>query len=215
MATMPDTSSYFGTDTSSSVWASWNDGTATSTTDTCWNYWIQNGAGTSSTSANVWAIWNADVSTVTVVRTNIVNNYSQPVPCRVASPEEIEAERERIRVLREVNERLLNEQREKEAIAVKRAEDLLHSYLDEANSERYRKERYIEVWSQSGRRFRIRAGRAHNIHELSLEGTAIREFCIHVRDNVPNPDNVLAQKLMIEHREADFLQIANMKQLVA
>jgi len=86
---------------------------------------------------------------------------------------------------------------------------LLLSHLDKASKKIFRRHRHIDVWSQSGRRFRIKEGRENNIFELNADGKAIRKYCIHIQDDVPNCDNVLAQKLMLECREADFLKIAN------
>lgn len=172
---------------STTTWVSWND-TSTSTE--------------TSSSADVWYAWVNETTSTTSVTLSI--------PPRIELTAEERAEQERLALERE---RRRLEAQQKEDAAIEKARQLLLEQLDEPNRERLHRERQIHVWSKSGKTFKIKCGRQHNIFELDSQGKEIREYCIHIRDAVPNFDNMLAQKLMIENREDDFLKIANVRQL--
>jgi len=182
------------------IWARWYDGrsdsTSTASTDDYWDMWNGGTDSTVSTAttSSCWGRWSIEV-----------------VERREQTEAEQEAEREQQRRFEEERKR----RKAQECITEKKAEVLLLSYLNPADKKIFRRHRHIDVWSQSGRRFRIKEGRQHNIYELDDRGKALREYCIHVKDDVPNCDNVLAQKFMLECREADFLRIANSRAVPA
>jgi hypothetical protein len=98
---------------------------------------------------------------------------------------------------------------EKLAAANGRAETLLLEHLTEDQERPWREERAIFVTGQSGKRYKIKEGRFHNLYELDGDGKPITELCVHVEANCPDADNVLAQKFALECNEAVLLQRAN------
>ena len=59
------------------------------------------------------------------------------------------------------------------------------------------------------KRYRIHKGRTGNIQLLDGQDKVIKCFCIHPREQCPLDDNVLAQKLLLETNEEEFLRVAN------
>jgi hypothetical protein len=108
-------------------------------------------------------------------------------------------------------DQLASAEREAKRQAAKaKAEQLLVEHLTEEQEQAWKENRAIFVTAKSGRRFKIREGRAGTIEEINAEGKAIRSFCVHVEPhNVPDADNVLAQKLALEHNEEALLRMAN------
>ena len=106
--------------------------------------------------------------------------------------------------------RLAAEQKRKKDEAIQRANDLLMMHLDEKQRRDWRLRQQFYVRSQSGKRFRIRNLGSMNIDEMD-EGDRVRaNHCI-VAPGVPLPDQLLAQKLMLEHNEAEFMRVANLR----
>lgn len=68
---------------------------------------------------------------------------------------------------------------------------------------------FLVVGSRTQRTYEISMGREHNVYLLNNEGRRTWRYCAHVVDRVPNADNVLAQKFMIECNEQMFLKLAN------
>lgn len=174
--------------TSTDVWESWNDTTTSTTTYS---------------SGSIWYTWCSDSTAMAEAVT--ISSY----PIHEPSEEEL-AERAREA---EERDKARQEQQRQQEIALEKSKQLLLDSLDEPNQERLHRDRQIHVWSKSGKSFRIKCGRQHNIFEMDAEGKDIREYCIHVKDVVPNFDNMLAQKLMLESYEEEFLRVANVRQL--
>lgn len=99
--------------------------------------------------------------------------------------------------------------------ASERAEMLLLEHLSEQQRAEWRENGYFTVVGGSGRRYRIKRGRQHNIDELDSNGRRIANLCGHVGDAVPDEDNVLIQKLMLETDEEQFRRIANISRVAA
>jgi hypothetical protein len=89
--------------------------------------------------------------------------------------------------------------------AAERAERLLEACLTSGQREQLQKNGWFVVYSKSGRAYQIRRGRARNVVEVNTR----RTYCCHPVDNVPDADTMLAQKLMIESQEDEFLRTAN------
>jgi hypothetical protein len=205
--------SCYGTSISDNVWTTWAGSTdsttcyGNTTTDAAWRYWVDD--GTSSTTSvtitdadcyTVWSHWE-------VIQRGVVEHvYKEPTPEQKAAQEAAAEERRRRQA----------EKEERDRLAAQKADELLESLLTEEAIRVYRKHRYIEAWSKSGRRFKIKHGRAHNIIELDKAGKEVRKFCVHVTPHdIPNTDNMLAQKLLIEHQEDVFHKLANVTELQA
>lgn len=67
---------------------------------------------------------------------------------------------------------------------------------------------FLVTGSRTGRVYEVEFGRAGNVYQV-MDGRRVRCFCMHVIDNLPTADNVLAQKLMLECDEMRFLRMAN------
>jgi hypothetical protein len=92
--------------------------------------------------------------------------------------------------------------------ARKVAEQLLLSILTRSEREEYRANKSVTVLS-GGSRYRVRMGRAGNIDRLTDDGKVVERLCCHIRDNVPDADNVAAQILYLKHNPTEFLALAN------
>lgn len=108
-------------------------------------------------------------------------------------------------------------------LAARKAEQLLLEHLSASQREEWQTDRAFTVLTADGKRaYRIAYGLAGNVRlvkadepPLSRRGNPLpvgARFCMHVYHpdgQVPNEDNVLAQKLLIESNEAHFLELAN------
>jgi hypothetical protein len=87
--------------------------------------------------------------------------------------------------------------------ARRRAEALLWSWLSPAQCRQYRRRRWFEVATASGRRYRIlRDG----VVRLGPRGSG---YCIEATSPVPVADEMLANKLLLETDERRFLATAH------
>jgi hypothetical protein len=119
-------------------------------------------------------------------------------------------ERQELRRARAEQTRILRD------AADKRAERLLLQFLNPDQEVQYRKDRYFEVLSKDGtRRYRIRRGWAGNVTVIDLKGREVEKLCIHPDISVPQEDNLLAQKLLLEADEEEFRRTANITRLIA
>jgi hypothetical protein len=80
-----------------------------------------------------------------------------------------------------------------------RAEALLWAWLSPAQRKQYRRKRWFEVTTASGRRYRILRG---GVVRLDPRGSA---YCIEATSPVPVADEMLANKLLLETDERRFL----------
>jgi hypothetical protein len=105
------------------------------------------------------------------------------------------------------NERLKREVQRKAAAA--RAEKLLFTILTPAQVRSYSDDNYFDI-PVNERTYRLRKGRSMNV-ELIEAGKAKIKFCAHPDNahDVPIPDVMLSQLLMLQANEAEFLRIAN------
>jgi len=188
--------------TVTSSWSAWNvdwsyysTGTATTTADYTWGGW-NGGTGTSITTDTVWYQWS--------------NGFVEPVEIPEAqrlTREQVEAKAAEIRA---EAERLRKEAEEADA----RAEELLKQHLDEPQAAEYNKDKTFTVISKDGqRKYKIQKGWSHNVVRIDDNGRPVQSFCAHPSWSVPEHDNMLAQKLMLETAEEAFLAIANKRQI--
>jgi len=107
-------------------------------------------------------------------------------------------------------------ERAREVEARVRAEALLRDCLTAEQAAQLLHADAFELLTASGRRYRVRRGRAGNVERLELTGHPTRRYCLHPADAaVPEADVMLAQKLLLESDEDAFLRIANELRLVA
>jgi hypothetical protein len=95
-------------------------------------------------------------------------------------------------------------------LAHERAEQLLLSHLKPEQREQYLKTKTFEVIAKdSKRRYRVNYGYAGNVVLLSPDGTVLKTYCCHAKEDFPTPDHMLIQKFQLEHAEEAFLRVAN------
>jgi len=174
-------------------------GDYTGTTTATWVSWTQTTTSATSNNYDVWPAWSSTTGTSYTTNYTVVNSappaYEPPTPEQQARWKE---QRER-------------EEREA-AEARARAKALLAAHLSSEQIASLAAQRYFEVVSQRGRRYRIRHGHAGNVTRLDGEREVAR-YCIHPTLDVPDEDAMLAQKLMLEACEDHFERIANVTQL--
>lgn len=179
------------------TWATWcTTDSTTSGTDT-WNLWcdsIDSGTCSATTAtSNIWYGWNGDY-------------YQQYIP--EPTEEELQA-REQARL--EAEERIRQQQAEREA-ATQRSLKLLEEILEQEQKEQLKQDDSIIVKTKK-RQYLIKRGWAGNIYELDDCGKPIARLCVHPRVQVPEYDNMVAQKLMLETNEDLLRQTANITML--
>lgn len=151
-----------------------------------WNIFVSGTDNASVTaSGTVWVSWNSGTSTAPYT-TFAPDPWPPPLPD------------------------IYEEEAREHADAERRAEALLLEHLTPEQRETWDREQYIPVVSHDGaRHYRIFRGRARNIRLVDADGKEILTYCAHPVEKVPVADCLLAQKLMLEMAEHEFLRIAN------
>ncbi len=193
--------------TNGSTWTTWvtyssiSDSLTSVTVGDTWNDWVTT-AGTAATSVT-WNTWITDNSSL-YVGNNGVAIYKAPE----LTPEQIEAKQvESERLKRE------SEERQREWLnSQERARRLLAGFLDRRQKQDLKQKGCFEVKSKSGKQFRLRPGRIP--YEVDSKGKEIASYCIHSRHRVPEHDELLMWKLMLEADEDEFYRVANERSLV-
>jgi hypothetical protein len=185
-----------------SDWTSWNSAYADSTTssgDITWCAWNSiTVSATTNATIEVWQGW--------------VDAQGQQHWQRSTPAPETEEQRQAREARAAERQAELQRQAEERQAAEARAEELLVAHLKPAQKKSYREGRYFEVLTgdrRRTRRYRVKHGWAGNVEELDEQGRPVARYCIHPRDTVPIPDNLLAQKFLLETNEQEFLRIAN------
>jgi len=101
------------------------------------------------------------------------------------------------------------EREAKRKAASMRAEHLLFTILTPTQVKQYTDEDFIELIIK-GRTYRVRKGYSRNI-DLIEAGKPVARYCAHPKNayDTPIPDSMLAQILMLQTNEAEFLKVAN------
>lgn len=183
---------------------------------------LNNPLSASTTDANI-TFGNSGTLTIVGSATNIVTGdntswigWNQAIPPHVLRRMDPE-ERRRIEEAQRRWEQERLEREEQRRVASEKAERLLVSALSEQQRREYLEHGHFHVRSPAGRLYRITKGWSGNVklvpHEQAERGEFIESLCIHPKMWVPNCDNMLAQKLMIEAAEDDFRRIANIADL--
>lgn len=92
--------------------------------------------------------------------------------------------------------------------ASERALDLLVRCLTPAQRAEFARSSTFKVRGQSGQQYRITYATTSNVEVLGPSGTVCRRLCALPVGDLPIPAVMLAQKLMLETRESEFLRIA-------
>jgi hypothetical protein len=201
------------------VYRGWVTGTSTSATtiDLLWP-----DIGTSST-----ATWTATGTTAAANAVWTSNSWLMPTHTQVRwTPQVIERTPEQIAEVAAKAELARQERVRDEAkkkiftdAAKVRARNLLMQMLN-ADQKKELEEKnlfHLTVHSRDGsmKVYRIEYGYAGNVKLLGNDGQPVKRYCIHADYRLPYEDQMLAQKMLLEANEPEFLRIANMTQLRA
>ena len=184
-----------------STWQTWNYdmGTASGTDMTCtWRVWVGTDTGTAAATTTTDATWTTWVT----INDGVATPY-QYKPIALTADQQAEQERRR-EVARIADE---ERQREQEA-AVASAEELLLEHLNGEQRAEYLRDNCFRV-IVGQKTYRVRRGQAGNVDLLDDDGRPHTKYCIHPPEMVPDQDNILAQKFLLENGEPAFLRIAN------
>lgn len=209
------------------IWQVWND------IYTCTLNVTATAATTNTTAitASTWGAWNVqfvegmenriisatntlvgepiNVSTAGTMNTMIWTAWNeQLIDMRNATEEQV---REANRRTEEYRARQVLVEAER-ASAKDRAERLLREHLTPKQREELQQKGHftLELLSKGQRKlYRIERGRSRNVKQVDDSGRVIKTLCAHPIAAVPDADTMLAQKLMLEGSEDEFLRIAN------
>jgi hypothetical protein len=134
------------------------------------------------------------------------------VLCALRQP----AQRDDIALPESHGARMREEHQQARASAQARALELLRSHLDQGQREEFDRSRSFVAVAPSGRRYRIRAATTFNVCDEGQRD----EYCMQFRSDpdcrgIPVEDLMLAQKLLLECDESQFLRIANTRSITA
>lgn len=193
----------------------------TATGSTIWPAWVQNSiACTTSTihvpsvivgNQQVWYSWNSNTTSSTAVvypATIVYSNWATQQALVQETREQKEAGESRRRWNWFWQELVAVFQRAEKDRAKVKAKKLLIEHLSTAQRDEYEKTGSFVV-TVEGTRYRIDTGRSGNVKEYDQAGKLIYSYCIHPREDVPDEDTMLAQKLLLETDTPAFKRIAN------
>lgn len=215
------------------TWAYWNDDAnnklivtdATSTAANTWDSWsftVDSGTATATTNDLTWTEWNTGTNAVRVhtsdgswsewLRQHTNANHYREIanpPFIPYYPEETEEQKAQ-RVIREQQQELKRKDEElRRQKARLEALSLLDSILDDIQRETFAQEDWFLVIGKSGKIYRLRRGRVGNIDLISPEGKLLKTFCVHPTPMLPNGDDLVAQKLHLEHDDDALIRRSN------
>jgi len=189
------------------VWTAWlgyDFGTSTSTTTTPLLY----ASGTTTASNLVWASagWQNPSHQHAMVRH----------AAQAATPEQLaatEARRAQLAIEAAAAKAKQAERDAFRAASKQRARNLLSNFLTPAQKAMLSTKNFFEVTVHGkdgvDRRYRVEQGYAGNVKLLDAAGNPVKRFCIHGDSRIPEEDNMLMQKMLLEANEEDFVKIAN------
>lgn len=175
--------------------------------------WTGSTAGTCSISGLVWYVWNTATNAAstsiawptwceTMMSSTSTSGVIDGTPYRESAKE------------REAREKRQRKEAEEHKVAEEKATQLLREHLDEEQRKEHAERKRFFVVSQSGERYEVDCQkRQHNVYRVDAAGKRLIEYCIYQKGELPLPDNALAQKLLLEHNEREFVRIANARQL--
>lgn len=207
-------------------------GTTVTINDIAWSAWITGSSTTSTGFIDPWPIWNQtpSVTSITIdpwitwndsITITGTNRFTQAIRqgverVRALNPELEAAHRRQREADQRVYETRMRQKQAERKAADERAEKLLMSILSSAQRAQYQAERRFTVHLPNGHHYMIRRGRHGNIERIDERGNRLENLCVHVAPHeIPDCDNMAAQKLMIECNEDELRKIANITQYAA
>lgn len=190
-------------DGTTAAWVNWvTPSTATTTATDVWTVWADATTTTATTNSTTWVTW------VTTTGTGSAE-YVRRVPLPPPTPQELEARRQAAEAARIEAQRYAAEAERKRRAAKRRATVILMRNLTPEQRESYKLHKMFEVLARSGQRYRINRGRVANVDVLDEKGKVKHRLCAHPDVFCPDEDTMLAQKLMLENLEQEFVRTAN------
>lgn len=179
-----------------------------------WSRWVSTTTTTTCTSSVTWDAWNTSTA---VTQTQATATWYTWCTIETAIFGAYEADRHtidieeqrRINIMQAEHMARMEENTRKRDEAEARAEKLLLENLSLQQRLDYEKHRYFVVHGRNKTRYRIRRGRSGNVDVVTKSGHIEHRLCAHPNEYVPDCDTMLAQKLMLEFDEANFLRVAN------
>jgi hypothetical protein len=186
-----------------------NSTVATTSLGEIWSTWNDHLGSTISaiTTQGIWMQWNSLAIATLDIGTGFRRYQVAPPPPPPTAEQQLMWDWDD--ALREDRTRT---QEKAHAIAWNKAAALLASVLDPIQKADFQKEKLFYMKSSSGRLYKIKTGKIHNIIMVDpVSKEELLELCLTTEshDTYPSPDVMLAQKLMLETREADALKLAN------
>jgi hypothetical protein len=182
--------SYYGSATSMAASTNHFSSSATAFSNgLVWTNWVSVTNSASTTADSLWLAWNYQGTS---------NTPTIAVPRRTAA--EIEAEKQR-----------WAEQKRKADEAAQRADALLREHLSKEQEQSLDRNGRFRVRGSKGGIFDICRGNVIELdpHEPDGRARRIASVCIHARTAVPESDNMLAKKFLLETDEDAFRRIGN------
>lgn len=182
--------------TSSTLINTWQDATG---------MWTQLSTTAANTSM-VWLNWAEAFQNGTPI---YQLDYNQSAPIRDArTPEQIEEARVARAEMARRNEEARKASAERRKAVEDKARELLVSILDDVQRQEFEQDGFFHVHTRDGERtYRL----GTRVHPMRVKGEDGRRFsyCIHPLEHFPADDTVAALKLLLDHDEDAFLEIAN------
>jgi hypothetical protein len=182
------------------TWTTWTGGDPTACTTTL-GEWAAIMPITRSTTMT-WGEWGGEWR---MVQPNTGLTWQEPhrYPLPVETAAEIAAREEKAR-----------QEAARKARAEQQAENLLLELLTPEQRAGYRDAKKFHVIAQSGKRYEVDCRkRMHNVFEVNPAGKRVEEHCIYQRGDLPLPDNIAAQVLLLTADEEEFRRIANQRRV--
>jgi hypothetical protein len=182
--------SYYGSATSMAASTTYFPSATAVTNGLVWTNWVSVTNSASTTADSLWQAWNYQGTA----------NYPTTISVPRRTAAEVEAEKQR-----------WADQKRKMEEAAQRAEALLREHLSKEQEQSLDRNGKFRVRGSKGGIFDICRGNVIELdpHEPDGRARRIASVCIHARTAVPEPDNMLAKKFLLETDEDEFRRIGN------
>ncbi len=166
-----------------------------------WNYWTIHGTGYVTTGGGTAAIYQTWVTNPQHTRIEAGMTAAERQAAYERDMAERRARDEAYRLARELDRKQSEEARQ-------RANQLLLANLSPEQRKEYIENGRFHI-DLNGKRFLVDYGSHNNVHLLDEEGKIAESYCIQPNAPCPEPDAMLAQKLVLEADMKHFMQVAN------
>lgn len=199
------------------VTAPWWEGTLTASASGTNAIWVNViGSGTATTTGDCWVGSTITTTAIACQQQAINMMYAQQAAAnRAAYRDPPAATAAQIEAQRAITASAWAREAKRDA-ARARARELLLEHLTPAQRKTFEEKAWFVVeGGRSKKRYRIEArGVAGNVSLLDKRGSVVATYCGHADHSIPDYDQYLAQKLMLEANEDAYLALAN-RRLVA